>query len=127
MSNQIKAYQAAKVSDKAHRVFEYLLSAGPSTRKQIAAGAELSLSCVCGRVGELAAQGIVYTYASGQGNQRVVADPNPKNWEARAEDFTRSKQLDRVYKFAADFAPYLDATTTEGLRRVCRQIKKKPL
>lgn len=116
----------AKLSDKARIVFEWLILNGPDTRKQIAACTGLSLSCVCGRVGDMQALGMVFT-ADANGGQIVTADPDPEGWKARADQYTLNKQLDRIQKFVADYGPRLDETTLQGLRRLYSAVRVSPL
>jgi hypothetical protein len=61
MTYQIEKLNEARLSDKQQKVYEYVLSHPSSTYKEIAKGANLSLSCVCGRMGELMSLGYAWT------------------------------------------------------------------
>ena len=76
MTYQIQKLNEARLSDKQQRVYEYVLSHPASTYKEIAAGTNLSLSCVCGRMGELMTLGFAWTEQPAKGPKEAHATTN---------------------------------------------------
>jgi len=110
------SYASLDLAGREQTIAEVLKLSGPITRNRITALCHLTLSSVCGGVGSMLDKGAVFV-TEADGGQLVTYDRNVSAWADRAADRTKQRQLDRIKDFAADFAPYLDATTVEGLRR----------
>ena len=120
------SHAAANASGRERVIVEVLERSGPLTRNQIEAATNLSIQSVCGGVGKLLDMGAVFT-TEATGGQIVTLDPDPGCWDDRAALRTQHKQLDRIKEFVADHATRLDASTTEGLRRLYASVRSKAL
>lgn len=79
MTYQIEKLNEARLSDKQQRVYDYVLACPGSTYKEIAKGTELSLSCVCGRMGDLRELGMAWTVKHPKRPKEAHATSNPND------------------------------------------------
>ena len=92
MTYQIEKLNEARLSDKQQKVYEYVLSHPGSTYKEIARGTNLSLSCVCGRMGELMALG--YAWTEKQPKQPLAAHATTDKNDIRRNLYLHEKEED---------------------------------
>jgi predicted transcriptional regulator len=79
MTYQIEKLNEARLSDKQQKVYEYVLAGPGSSYKEIAKGTELSLSCVCGRMGELRELGMAWTVRQPKRPKEAHATSDPND------------------------------------------------
>ena len=78
MTYQVKKLNEARLSDKQQRVYDHVLGHPGSAYKEIAKGTGLSLSCVCGRMGDLRELGMASTvkHPKRPKEAHATSDPN---------------------------------------------------
>ena len=98
-------------------VAEAILSHPGTTLAELETLTGLASKSITGRVGDLKKQGCLTTVDDPAG-ERLYFDRDRSSWEPRAAALEKQRNLDEIERFARKWAGPLDATTTEGLRRL---------
>lgn len=126
MTAQAKHYYSTDFTGQNEMVRAYIESNPQSSIAQIGKALNLQKSSVSRAVNALKSCGALIVSARPSGDVYAF-DTDESNWPKRSNDLAREKQLSRIQKFAADFAPRLSAAGTQMLRELYRDVRANPL